>query len=99
VIAIVFLVALRSRTADFNGDWLLEDLTCEELVEAYGFELVVLDQLVDTYTGCLEYSNSPADAGFGRLHCELLRKEGEFVKGVANDIANVYNAKLECTNP
>lgn len=96
VIAIVFLVALRSRTANFDSDWLLEDLTCEELVEAYGFEYVVLTDLKLNHDQCLDYARSPADAGHGFLHCALLRQNAEFVKNMTNDIAAVFNAKPEC---
>ncbi len=99
VLAILFLVALRGQAVDLNSDWLLEDLTCKELVEAYGFEHVVLNDIVATYYECIEFSNSPADAGYGKLHCALLRKNGEYVKGLINDIANVHNAKPECSPP
>jgi hypothetical protein len=99
VIAIVFLVALRSTGADFDGDWLVEDLTCGELVEAYSFGSVMLDQIIYAHNQCMDYANSPADAGFGRLHCELIEKEGRFVQGMVNDIVDVFNAKPECSNP
>jgi len=98
VIAIVFLVALQSRGADYTGDWLLEDLTCAELQEAYSFGRVLLDQHIHTFNECLAYAQSPADAGYGLLHCAVLKKDGKFVQGLVNDIASVYNAKIECTS-
>jgi hypothetical protein len=97
VLAILFLVAFRSQSADFDSDWLLEDLTCEELVSAYAFEREVLDQVIESWHGCNAYADSPADAGHGALHCALIRKDGEFIQGMTNDIADVFNAKPECT--
>lgn len=97
VLAILFLVAFQSRSADFNSDWLLEDLTCEELVAGYNFEVEMLQQIKESYDGCITYhqgSNSPPHGG---VHCALLKKEGMFVEGLANDLAAVFNAKPECT--
>jgi hypothetical protein len=99
VIAILFVVVFQSRSADFDKDWLYEDLTCEELVEGYNFNLEVLQQIVQQYYQCLDYADSPADAGHGLLHCAFIRKHGEFVQGLTNDLANVFNAKEECTTP
>jgi hypothetical protein len=99
VLGILFLVALRSDSADFDSNWLLEDLTCSELQEAYGFSTVMLDQIIYAHNQCMDYARSPADAGFGRLHCELIEKEGKFVQGMVNDIVDVFNAKPECINP
>jgi hypothetical protein len=96
VLAILFLVAFRTSGADFDGDWLYEELTCEELVSAYEFEREMLDQIKVAWGGCLAYADSTADAGHGELHCALLRKEGVFVQGMVNDIADVFNAKEEC---
>jgi hypothetical protein len=96
VLSILFLVALRSNGADFDGDWLLEDLTCEELLSAYQFEVEMLFQIVDSHKGCLSYYEGSDDV-HGGLHCALIKKDGEFVQGMANDIADVFNAKPECT--
>jgi hypothetical protein len=93
VLAILFLVALRSDGADFDSNWLYEDLTCAELVEAHGFGSVMLDQIIYAHNQCMDYADSPADAGYGRLHCELIEKEGRFVQGMVNDVADVFNAK------
>ena len=93
---ILICVVDAANSTDFDGDWLLEDLTCAELTEAYGFSRVMLDQIIITHNGCMDYAASPADAGLGYLHCALIRKEGVFVQGMVNDIANVFNAKEEC---
>jgi hypothetical protein len=95
-LAVLFLVAFQIRSADFEKDWLLEDLTCEELVSGYEFSRENLDQIIVSWGNCKAYADSPADAGHGKLHCALLRKEGEFVQGMVNDLADVFNAKLEC---
>jgi hypothetical protein len=92
VLAILFLVALRTESADFDGDWLLEDLTCGELLSAYQFEAEMLSQIVNSYSGCLSYYEGSDDV-HGGLHCALIKKDGEFVQGMANDIADVFNAK------
>jgi hypothetical protein len=96
VLAVLFLVTIRSNSADFDGDWLIEDLTCDELYEAYAFGRVVLKDTVEMYNNCRAYANSPADKGHGELHCAIIRKDGEFMQGLINDIANVFNAKEEC---
>ena len=93
VLAILFLVAFRSDAADFEGDWLYEDLTCEELVSGYEFEVEMLNQIKTLWLNCKAYADSPADTGHGELHCALLKKEGQFVQGVANDLAAVFNIK------
>jgi hypothetical protein len=95
---VALFFATQSGGADFSSDWLLEDLTCEELISGYHFEVEMLDQLKGAWQSCMTYSMSPADAGFGVLHCALLKKEGIFVQGMANDLAAVYNAKPECTD-
>jgi hypothetical protein len=97
VLAILLLVAIRTSGADFDNDWLLEDLTCDELTSGYLFEVEVLKQVKAEWDNCRAFADSPADRGHGALHCALLRKEGEFVQGMANDIVAVFNAKPECT--
>jgi hypothetical protein len=93
ILSILFFVTNQGKGADFDGDWLLEDLTCVELESGYEFEVEMLNQLVEAHNYCMAYAESPADAGHGELHCALLRKEGLFVQGLANDLAAVYNIK------
>ncbi len=93
VITILFIIALRTHAADFEKDWLLEDLTCEELVSGYNFDVVVMNDLMLEYDNCRNYADSLADSGFGALHCALLKKEGVFVSGMINDIVGVFAAK------
>jgi hypothetical protein len=89
----LLLVVTTVRGADFESDWLYEDLTCAELASGYGYNVVVLKQLLFTHDNCLHYADSPADTGFGHLHCALLKKEGLFVQGVINDLVAVFKAK------
>ena len=95
VLAVMFLVVFQSRGADFDSDWLLEDLTCEELVSGYDFEIEMMKQIKASWYSCKAYAESPADTGQGELHCALLKKEGLFLQGVINDLAAVHNIK--CT--
>lgn len=97
VLAILFIVAVKGKSADFDKDWLLEDLTCEELVSGYKFELEILSQIVESYNDCLAFYENSETSYHGDLHCALIKKEGLFVQGMANDIAGVFNAKSECT--
>ena len=92
-LAVLFLVAFESRSADFDKDWLLEDLTCEELVSGYTYGVIMLNEIISIYNECQVYADSPADEGHGALHCALIRKEGKFVQGMVNDIADVFNAR------
>jgi hypothetical protein len=97
VLAILFLVAFRSRGADFDGDWLYEELTCEELQSAYEFEREMLLQIVGSWDNCIDfYDCENCNNEHGALHCALIKKEGEFVQGMVNDIADVFNVKKEC---
>jgi hypothetical protein len=96
VLAILFIVAFRSVGADFDSDWLYEDLTCEELVSAYAFEREMLDQIIQSWHDCNAFYEGEPPEYHGDLHCALIKKDGVFVQGVANDLAAVYNAKPEC---
>jgi len=96
-IAILFIAAV-SEGANFDKDWLLEELTCEELIAGYKFEIVALQDIVRLYNECRAEANKFDADPHIQLYCALLRKEGEFVQGKANDLADVYNAKTECGN-
>ncbi len=87
------LAASPAKGANFDKDWLLEDLTCKELISGYNFEIVVMNDIMLAYDNCRHYADSPADSGFGDLHCALLKKEGEFVEGMINAIVGVFDAK------
>jgi len=93
LITILALVATSSKGADFRSDWLLEDLTCEELLSGYSFNVNRLQGLLDSYTGCVSYYRGENAPPHGDLHCALIRKEGEFLEGFTNDIVGVFNTK------
>lgn len=91
--AVLLIVTSNSKAADFDKDWLFEDLTCEELVESYNNRVQILQQIIGAYNDCLSFADSPADTGHGALHCALIKKDGEFIAGMANDLADVFNAR------
>ena len=92
-LAILFLVVFESRGADFNKDWLFEDLTCAELVAGYFTSTEMLTEVLRIHNECLEFIHSPADDGNGALACALIKKEGLFLQGMANDMVGVFEAK------
>jgi hypothetical protein len=94
VLTILLLVVAQSKGADFDGDWRLDQLTCEELVSAYNFNLVNLQDLIISWKNCMIYADSEADTGHGLLHCALIKKEGKWLEGLTNDIVAVFNAKF-----
>jgi hypothetical protein len=98
VLAILFLVALRSDGADFDGDWLLEDLTCGELASAYQYAVEEVDSTRQHYDGCFDFYKDMEEHPHGLIHCALIKKQGEFIVGVVKDIVAVFNAKPDC-NP
>ena len=98
LLGIVLLSAAPSPGTEFDGDWLYEDLTCEELQSAYFFEAEVLEQIVESYKQCLAfYAESPPEA-HGDLHCALIKREGLFVESLVNDLVDVFNSKPGCTD-
>ena len=96
VLAILFIVAVRSEGADFDSDWLYEDLTCEELVAAHTFQREVVEQIAASYKDCIAYYQGVAVPPHGDLHCALIKKEGFFILRMARDFRAVFNAK-KCT--
>ena len=97
VLGILFLVVFECKGADFDNDWLYEELTCEELRYAYTFEREMLDQTIQSWHQCNAYYDcEDCNSKHGALGCALIRKDGEFIQGVVNDIADVYNVKAEC---
>lgn len=96
VLAMLFLVVFQAKGADFDNDWLLEDLTCEELVAAHAFEVEVFQQIVESWHGCQAYYDcEDCNNEHGLLQCALIRKDGEFIQGIINDLVAVFDAK-EC---
>ncbi len=92
-LAVLFLVVFESRSADFNKDWLYEDLTCEEVSSGGYFTFDMLSDVIRIYNECQVFALSPADAGYGVLHCALIKKEVLFLQGMVKDLVAVYDAK------
>ncbi len=92
-LAVLFMVVTESKSADFNKDWLYEDLMCEELSSGYNFSLQMLTDVIRIYNECQVFALSPADAGYGALHCALIKKEGLYIEGMVTDLQGVYIAK------
>jgi hypothetical protein len=90
----VFFLVTESKGADFDGDWRLDQLTCEELASGYAFNVGILEEIHTQYRNCLLYYKDSVDSPpHGDLHCALIRKEGTYVRGLTNDIVAVFNTK------
>ena len=93
---IIMLVLIsESKGADFEGDWRLEQLTCDELVSGYKFGVATLEDIQRLYNDCNSYYKDRESPPHGGLHCAMIKKEGLYVMGMVNDMVNVYNIK--CT--
>ena len=93
VLLFVHLAAFSAKGADFEKDWLYEDLTCEEIASGYNYSVVTLTDILVAHNNCTAYADSPADTGFGELHCALLKQEGLFVQGQITALVGVFNIK------
>lgn len=89
--AILLLVTTKS---DALESIIYEDLTCEELINGYNFNVNVLQDMMLYYDGCLSYIDETLDGHpHGALTCRFIREHGLFVQGIVNDIAAVFNIK------
>lgn len=79
--------------ADLKGDWLLEDLTCAELQAGYGYNIEELQSMLSHYQGCFDYYKGMEEQPHGLVHCALIKKQGQYLQGLTNDIVNVFNTK------
>ena len=88
------VLALVVTDSEGLGFMLYEDLTCEEMVFSWRFNLEVLDDILVSYDNCLDYVD-PELSGHdhGALGCAFIREHGLFVQGIVNDIAAVHNIK------
>ena len=91
VIGISVMVATSSKGLQ---DILYEDLTCEELVHSYNFNINTLLDTMQYYDGCLDYVDKTLDGNpHGELTCKFIREYGMFIQGIINDVADVYIIK------
>ena len=94
-LAIFAMVASESKGLDAI---MYEDLTCEELIHSYNFNINVLQDMMTYYDGCMDYVSESLDGHpHGELTCSFIREHGLFVQGIVNDIAAVFNIK--CVPP
>lgn len=88
---LLFFVATSSNGLE---SILYEDLTCEELVFSYGFNINVIEDMMKYHDGCVDYIDSDLFGhNHGALGCNFIREHGMFVQGIVNDVAAVYNIK------
>ena len=82
-------------TADKSLEHILYDeLTCEELLHSYHFNITVMQDIMTYHDGCLDYIDETLDGhDHGKLTCEFIKEHATFVQGIVNDVAAVYNIK------
>jgi len=85
------ILALVTTKSDALDGILYEDLTCEELVAGYQFNIAVMQEMASIYTECKAYPQT--DSPHHDLMCQFLKEHALFVQGIANDLADVYNIK------
>ena len=85
------IIALCSYNSNALDGILYEDLTCEELVAGYQFNVAVMQEMASIYTECKAYPQ--ADSPHHDLMCQFLKEHTLFVQGIANDLADVFNIK------
>ncbi len=90
-LTVLALVANKSKALE---GILYEELTCEELVFGYHFNIDVIGDMLTYHDGCMAYVD-PYTSGHDHdaLGCSFLREHGLFVQGIVNDLVAVYNIK------
>lgn len=89
VLATLAMVAASSK-ASIQYD----ELTCDELLHSYHFNITVMRDIRDYYDGCVAYQDESIDThNHGKLTCEFIKEHALFVEGIVNDLAGVYNIK------
>ena len=94
IVAVLSSFLFLTAPSDGLEDILYEELTCEELVFSYNFNREVLDDMLVYHDGCIDFIDAELQGhSHGALECSFLREHGEFVRGIANDVASVFNIK------
>lgn len=89
--AVLFFVVSE---ADSLENILYDELTCEELLHSYNFNIEVMNDMLVYHDGCLAYiSTELYDHDHGALTCSYIKEHALFVQGIVNDVAAVYNIK------
>lgn len=91
ILAILAMVATMSKSVETIQ---YDELTCDELVLSYRFNVEVLQDMLLYYDGCKVYADEVLSGHpHGPLVCEFIKEHALFVKGIAQDLADVYNIK------
>ena len=91
VLSVILFLSVPSKGLE---DILYEDLTCEELLFGYNFNIEILQDMLNYYDGCIDYVDVTLDGhAYGALSCQLIKEHAMFVQGTVNDIAAVFNIK------
>ncbi len=79
---------------------LYEDLTCEELLYSYSFNVAILEDTIKYHDSCVN-SIDPEVSGhaYEALGCMFIREHGIFMQGIASNIVAVYNIKCADRQP
>lgn len=89
--AVLLMVTTKSEALEHI---LYDDLTCDELLHSYDFNLNVMQDIVSYYDGCVAYTDEALDGNpHHKLTCEYIKEHALFVQGIVNDVAAVYNIK------
>ena len=71
-----------------------DELTCDELIHSYRFNITVMQDMMTYHDGCLDYVDETLDGHeHGKLTCAFIKEHATFVQGIVNDVAAVYNIK------
>ena len=90
-LAVLLIVVTR---ADSLETIQYDELTCDELIHSYHFNITVMQDTLTYHDGCLDYIDSTIDGHeHGKLTCEFIKEHATFVQGIVNDVAAVYNIK------
>ena len=93
-ICAVAVTAIMVTDSEALESILYEDLTCEELVFSYHFNIDVIEDMLVYHDGCMVYID-PDISGHDHdaLGCSFLREHGMFVQRIVNDLVAVHNIK------
>lgn len=90
-LAVLLIVVTR---ADSLETIQYDELTCDELVHSYHFNISVMEDMLVYYDGCLDYNDETLDGHpHGKLTCRFILEHGLFVQGIVNDIVSVHVIK------
>ena len=94
LLAVLCLISIFARVSTSLETIQYDELTCEELIHSYQFNITVMRDMMEYYDGCLDYIDETLDGHeHGKLTCEFIKEHALFVQGIVNDVAAVYNIK------